>query len=269
MLRMVLVSLFALFIACQAQNEPVYYQGQSEAILDSLLVHTSNEILSVAEKLMGKPYAAKTLEVEGDERLVVDFTGFDCVTFVEYCIALKESNRKKQRFLDTLRNLRYRNGTINGYLSRLHYFTEWIKNAEEIGLIKDVTGELGGLKYSPEVSFMTVHPQKYPKLGDNQAQLNSLIRIERRINAYNLNYIPDSLVSEKASQILEGDIIAIVTSIKGLDFTHVGFAKKEGGRTKFLHTSSQFGEIMVTNKPLSEYLQAHKHMKGIVVLRLN
>ncbi|MFB6341820.1 N-acetylmuramoyl-L-alanine amidase-like domain-containing protein [Saccharicrinis sp. FJH62] len=269
MLKWIINSLLAFsFIACQAQEQSVYYAGSSEKMLDSVLAeHNFNSPKQVAFTFINYPYKSHSLEIPGRERLVVDLTGFDCVTLVENSIALYLSGGSENDYLSNLRNLRYREGIINGYLSRLHYFTDWIINAEKSGIVKDVTGELGGKPYAPPVYFMSAHTDLYPRL-ERPTQIDSLKLIEERIGKANVRFIPKSSLTSEGVGIKDGDIVAIATNIKGLDFTHVGFALRKNDILYFLHASSQFHKVMVSDVPLSEYLDAHTHMLGIVVLRM-
>ncbi|MFB6318532.1 N-acetylmuramoyl-L-alanine amidase-like domain-containing protein [Saccharicrinis sp. FJH54] len=270
MFRFLCISLLAcIFLSCSAQDLDVYYAENSEEILDSILVNqtfTSPE--DVALSLVGMPYKSHSLEVQGKERLVVDLTGFDCVTLVENSLALYMANGSKASFLKNLQGLRYRNGEIIGYLSRLHYYTDWILNAEESGILYDVTDRLGGLEYSPSVFFMSSHPDLYPKL-QRLTQIDSLKQREQILSNTHLLFIPKQRLTPVATGIKNGDVIAIATNIKGLDFTHVGFALRRNNSLYFLHASSQHHKVMVSAEPLSAYLGQHKHMLGIVVLRLN
>ncbi|MHB8828749.1 MAG: N-acetylmuramoyl-L-alanine amidase-like domain-containing protein, partial [Syntrophales bacterium] len=82
--------------------------------------------VSLGRRFIGAPYQSQTLESAGTETLVANLRAFDCMTFVESVIALalslKSGKTKFADYLLTLKKLRYRNGWIDGYQSRLHYF---------------------------------------------------------------------------------------------------------------------------------------------------
>ena len=59
----------------------------------------------------------------------------DCLTFVEYTLAQALGSS----FADNLQKIRYRDGIIDGYTSRLHYTSDWIENGVRQGLLEDVT----------------------------------------------------------------------------------------------------------------------------------
>src|SRR5688572_23463024 len=88
-------------------------------------------IASFGRTFVGAPYIPGSLEVEGPERLVVNLRSFDCVTFVESMLALARTVRSGGHYPEFTRELlriRYRDGKLAGYPSRLHYFSEWIAN---------------------------------------------------------------------------------------------------------------------------------------------
>ncbi len=71
-----------------------------------------------------------SLEKDGDEQLVINLTGLDCTTFLENSLALarciKKGTTSFEDYLEELQFIRYRDGVIDGYTSRLHYFSDWI-----------------------------------------------------------------------------------------------------------------------------------------------
>ena len=94
-------------------------------------------------------------------------------------------------------------------------------------------------------------------------------KIEERMNEQNYSFVPKEKVKSIENQLLNGDIIAITTNIEGLDITHVGFAiRLQHKRIYLLHASSDFKRVMVTDKPLVEYLAKNKTQTGIMVARL-
>ena len=99
-------------------------------------------IVEIGKSFIGTEYEANALEADGEERLVINLRGLDCVTFYENCVALARCTKmKKMRFDDykaQLQFLRYRDGKIDGYASRLHYTTDYWHEAEKKGILKVV-----------------------------------------------------------------------------------------------------------------------------------
>ena len=86
----------------------------------------------------------------------------DCTTFVETVLALALADKDKERnfgsFKKALQHIRYRGGVLNGYPSRLHYFSEWIKDNERKGIVKERTDEFSTLQQELHLNFMSTHP---------------------------------------------------------------------------------------------------------------
>jgi hypothetical protein len=229
-------------------------------------------IAEVGKSFIGTEYVACTLdENAGEEKLIIKVTGLDCVTFVENTLAMSRIFQKNKfdinSFKQELQYIRYRQGEIDGYSSRLHYFTDWILDNEKKGVVKDITKEIGGQVYNKNIDFMTTHISSYKQLIDNDDLTNEMINVERVLNKNKFYYIPKSEVDEYYDLLHTGDIIATTTDIKGLDVTHTGFIYKENGKTYFLHASIQKKKVIISSEELKEYLKGNKKQSGIVVAR--
>lgn len=228
-------------------------------------------IASVGQSFLGTPYVEKTLEVGDTETLVVNFGGLDCTTFVENVLAFSLMLQKQQKdfenFTRNLETVRYRNGDLNGYPSRLHYFTEWIRNNEKKGLVKDITAELGGEELEKPINFMGTHRNLYPFLASDE-NFKAMLEVEKELAKEALCYLPQDQIESKEHLIKSGDILALATSIKGLDVTHTGIAiHQPDGRLHLLHASSKNGEVEISELPLADYLKNIKSNIGIIVAR--
>ena len=78
---------------------------------------------------------------------------------------------------------------------------------------------------------------------------------------------PPSTITEELPWIHGGDIVAIVTSIEGLDIAHVGIAVYVGGRLSLLHASQAAGRVVVSSDSLADLLAGKKSWAGIRVVR--
>ncbi len=224
-----------------------------------------------AHQLAGQKskYVANTLDIGSDEQLIIHHDKFDCVTFVEYCLAhsLTVNLIAKPNLASCITMLRYRDGVIDGYGSRIHYFSEWIKQVENYGFGSDITSELGGEISTKPINFMSTHRSLYPKL-DNKA-LPTIISAEQKISSSARCIIPASKVQSIEKKLEEGDIVAIATSVVGLDYSHVGIISIEtGGKRVLLHASQDQGFVTYSKVSISAYLLAHPKMTGIAVLRI-
>ena len=214
--------------------QTVVYAAEDSVRVEQLLQADcgENDVLFFARQFLGTPYVAHTLEVSDPERLVVNLRQLDCTTLVETVNALAITHRKGQkRFSDFCRNLeayRYRDGRMRGYLSRLHYFDWWINDATERGLVSEVADKkhFTGRKRI-ENSYMSRHYGKYKMLAAHPEWADSLRAMETAGNGAVVSYLPEAktgLTSRELSCINTGDIVAIVTTKAGLDYSHLGFA---------------------------------------------
>lgn len=231
---------------------------------------TNENILTIGKSFLGTPYVEKTLEIGETESLVVNLRGLDCTTFVENVLAFSLLEKQEQNtfdaFAENLKTIRYRNGILDGYASRLHYFTDWIRNNEKKGLVKDITATLGGIALNKPINFMGKHRELYPFLADN-TNFERILETEAELAQKELCYLPQEQIQKQEDNIQSGDVIALATSIKGLDVTHTGIAiKQPNGRIHLLHASIS-GEVKITDVPLVDYLKKIKNNIGIIVAR--
>ncbi len=226
----------------------------------------------VADWFLGTPYVGGTLDINKDEQLIVNLQGLDCVTFVENVSAMgmciKSNKFSNEKYFEKLRTIRYRDGKINGYVSRLHYFTDWLLNNQSKGLISIVSNDFGDADFNASVSFMSQNPQYYKPLSDSIV-LAEIKDTEKRVSAANLKMVSEEHLENVENLIKEGDIIAIATTIKGIDIAHTGIAKHLNGRLHFIHASSAKGKVVISEKPLSEYLKSIKTDTGVLIARIN
>lgn len=223
-----------------------------------------------AKFFLGVPYVGKTLEYE-PERLIVNLREMECMTFVENVLALAEASASGtpswQAYLEKLQQIRYRDGKIEDYTSRLHYTSDWIYENEKKGLIADITKEIGGVPLAMDVSFVSTHPESYMQLQSHPEYIAVMAKKEKEINSRQYYYIPKEEIDKREAQIRTGDIVCFVTSIKGLDISHVGIVHKEGDKMTFIHASSGKKRVIINEESLQDYVLGIKKSKGIMVLR--
>lgn len=227
--------------------------------------------LEIGESFIGTPYVEKTLELPGDEKLVINLTGLDCTTYLETVVTLariaKAGNLTFEAFERELERLRYQDGIRKDYSSRLHYFSDWIYQNQQKGIIKDITQEIGGSLYPNQPTFMSENPKYYHQLS-NLEFLEAIKADEVEIAKRTYYFIPKEELEKHEKSIHSGDLIAITTTIKNLDIVHVGFAVEQEGRIHLMHAGTGNMQVEISKKPLSEYLKANKSQSGIMVSRL-
>ena len=232
------------------------------------------DIVEVAQAYLGTPYVAGTLEVEVEERLTINEEGVDCTTFVELSVARWLALQSDSlTFEQQVQGLRYRGGAVDGYLSRLHYFTDWVAENARRGVWREVGPEDKDRVWRTDtltLSFMSEHPQSYPYLKAHAWAVDSMRVIEQRYAHYPIHYIGKEHLNLPPEElpIVDGDILALVTTIEGLDVTHLGFAVWRGKTLHLMHASMTQGRVVIDEQSLHEYLKNRKNCPGIRVVRL-
>ena len=227
--------------------------------------------LHFAKKMLGVPYVAGTLDGNEEEQLVVLVDSLDCTTFVEtvlaFCIADKRGERDYEGFRKALTQIRYRDGILNGYTSRLHYFSDWIRNNEQMGFVKECTSETACSQPKELwLDFMTSHVDSYLPMKKNPELVQEMAAHEKNWQGTVVSYIPKEKLnlSPEELKIMDGDVLAMVTNIKGLDIVHVGFAFWREGKLHLLHASSSAKKVI--EDPKTQY-ESSKNTKAHIGVR--
>jgi len=227
--------------------------------------------LTVGAYFLKTPYVAGTLEQEKGESLQINLRQLDCFTFVENTMALARLIRLgKSSFADfaaSLEAIRYRKGLLDGYSSRLHYFSDWLYDNQKKGWIKDITKEIGGEPFRKQFSFMTANRDKYTALQcpDTYGRIRA---VERACSERFLYHLLKARLRTCADKIQNGDLIAVTTDIEGLDVVHAGMAVKIKKSLHLLHASQRAGEVVISGETLYRYLVQRKSSQGIMVARI-
>lgn len=297
-LRTLLTPLALLVIACGGAEdaEPIELTGQEAAAVtpafevtdqpaDSLAFEETiawaqaNQIdtLPIGEAIaalgrtyVGTPYEPGTLELEGEERLIVNLRQLDCVTFIENMLAIARimhaGTPDYDSFKRELVRMRYRGGVLSGYASRLHYFSEWIADNEEKGLVDDVTLAIGGVPDTGAISFMTRNVDAYRQLSDRSI-VDEIRTIETTLSGRQRHYIPQDAIDAVAQNIRNGDIIAATSTLEGLDIAHTGLALWVDGRLHLMHAPLVGSVVEISELPLADRLRRIDAQDGIMVAR--
>lgn len=231
----------------------------------------SELVIKVAKHFLGTPYVAGTLEIE-PERLTINTRETDCILFVEMCLAMsltaKDAEPTFEKYVDNLRRLRYRNGKVDGYASRLHYTSEWIIQGETRGIFHEVSRQCGGSVLDQKFNFMSNHPASYKQIKDNPKAVAKIRIAEQNLETWDYWYIPKADLPRCIQNIKTGDIIGFNSSTPGLDIAHVAYAYWEGDTLTFIHASMSDKKVVINKTPLVEYTNGIKGHNGLRVVRL-
>ncbi|KAF0181080.1 MAG: hypothetical protein FD164_1631 [Nitrospirae bacterium] len=195
----------------------------------------------LAKQFMGMPYKAGTLAGSATtaEHLVVNLTGVDCFTFLDYIEAMRRS-ASYAGFVENLKVVRYRNGAID-FRSRNHFFSDW--PAYQPDFIEDITGKIAG------DAAITVRKMLNVKAEGSQ-WIPGIEERSRRVI-----YLPSERVDEKRlAGLRTGDYIGIYSDRAGLDVIHVGVIVKGPFVSYLRHASSAPDKRRVVDDELLSYL---------------
>lgn len=258
-------------------NEATDTTRITRMLIDAEKISDPNErVITLARMFEGTPYVAGTLEsADGEERLTVNLDELDCTTFVDVVTALAYTagqHRTSWRdFTAALERLRYRGGEMQGYASRLHYFSDWVVDNTARGNVREVTNRMPSYKdVVKTLNFMSRNRDKYPALADS-ATFEKFKSYEIGYRNHRYPVVGSSALGSRDTRAVlkDGDIVAIATKAQGLDVTHLGFiVKDEKGIPYLLNASSVQGKVVVDKEPLIERLRRDRSIQGIRVVRL-
>ena len=239
---------------------------------------STNFPLFFARQFLDVPYVAHTLEVNDEEQLVINTDELDCTTLVETVTALTLcAYRKTFTFLDyqnALQAMRYRHGVIDRYPSRIHYFTDWIVENTQAGIVTEIQQPNPPFTQiqTVKVNYMSQHPQSYKALKAHPEFVAEIAQMEQRLTGQKFRFIPKSGVKDTPAMreaVHDGDIIAITCNKPGLDIAHLGFAVWRNDGLHLLNASQLHKKVVQEPMTLYQYLQKHPSHTGIRIIRIN
>ncbi len=275
----VLTYLILLTLVPMGANAQVTWQQSDSTMIVTLLKKApkASNSLWFARQFLGRPYVAHTLEVNDEEQLVVNTRQLDCTTLVETVVALtlchQQGKQQWEDYLTTLKLLRYRQGNLTDYTSRLHYFSDWIDDKERMSLVKEIQEPVPPFTAEQQVSvsYMSSHPEAYKALKAHPELVSVIRQQEEQLTGRMRRYIPKQAVGNTRllrQTIHNGDIIAITCNKAGLDIAHLGFAvwKKDG--LHLLNASMLRKKVVEEPMTLQRYFKQHPSHTGIRIIRI-
>ena len=271
MKRIILLGIILWSVCSLQANEPDSIRVEKWLKEAKALPQDSCRTLHFAKQMLGYPYVAGTLDGNDEEKLVISVGEVDCTTFVEtvlaFCIADKRGERSFDGFKQALTQIRYRDGILNGYASRLHYFSDWIRNNEKMGFVKECTSETACSEPKELwLDFMTTHVDSYLPMKKDASLVAEMASQEKEWQGTVVSYIPKEKLNLPPTElkIKDGDVLALVTNIKGLDIVHVGFAFWKDNQLHLLHASSSAKKVI--EDPKTQY-ESSKNTKAHIGVR--
>ena len=231
-------------------------------------------MIIAAKQMLGTEYVAGSLE-QVPEKLKVSLVETDCILFVETCLAMainaKKGNDSPDSLCAFIQGTRYRNGVVDGYTSRIHYTSEWIRQGEANGIFREITDVLSGENLSGQrFSYMSEHTGAYKQIKDNPTEIAKIAKMEESLNRYTDYYvIPKADVKKMEHLLKDGDILGFNSNVKGLDIAHVALVyHKENGEVGFIHASQVDGKVVIDEKSIHDYVNSRKSNDGIRIIRV-
>lgn len=261
-----------------AAQERCHYTTEDSITVVSLLSSGNTDLLYYARQFLGLPYVAHTLELfPDDERLVLNTRELDCTTYVDVVVALTICARRGEitfeQFVHQLHQQRYWDGFCNGYPSRIHYFSDWIRDNSRMGFVTEIqqpTPPFTALQ-TVRVSYMTEHPEQYEALKRHPEFLERIGRTEQSLTGHQYRYIPTRELDDSPAlreAVHDGDIIAITSLTPGLDIAHLGIAVWHDDGLHMIDASSVHKKVTEESVTMKQYLQRRRNADGIRIVRL-
>lgn len=228
-------------------------------------------VAAVGKALIDTPYVGGTLDrTPGKEVCVPLWDGLDCVTLVETSIAVARAFRTGRSVSESvgpeLERIRYRGGKLDGYVSRLHYSTDWLLDNASRGIFQLLgEGWTGAERWKKQITFMSGHASSYAVLVARPELVHAIRATERALSERELPFVPRAALPGLESKFQTGDVVGFGTDVAGLDCSHVGLVTVESGRPWVLHASSTKKRV-VLDRPLVDYVKAGK-ATGVFVAR--
>lgn len=271
--------LIAVFLAAPAGPEPYVWPPEQRTIVEDWFKavgargahETLGELAARAGKLrLGTPYYDPP-QIDAPEELDIKLDTLQCQSFVESSLSVARcvtmGTPTAECFANEVRGFRYRDGLVNGFASRLHYFNEWLADNVKRGSIVmlDVQKTTA---WTQRLDYMTTHVKRYPALANSEV-LAAISANEARLNAAENRYVPKEEVASVEKDLKTGDIIAFVSSQKpGLMISHTGLVVRDpSGAVKVLHASSYHGKVIITRTDLAGYVAARPDRLGVMIAR--
>jgi hypothetical protein len=233
--------------------------------------------VTAGKALCGTPYGNYTLEIDDKiESPSVNFDELDCWTFYEASLAMARMVKNpsalwsREALLHYIELERYRDGRCTGsYLSRMHHLEEVFADNERRGLGRNVTAPMGGVPVRREIREMQSSWKSYRYLRSDPSLVPEMAKIESRVSALPVTYIPRAKVAGAESQMQDGDVLAVATNWRYGYTSHVGLALREGSSCRFMHATSSRskGRCCVVDSRISTYLQEKSTNMGLIVFR--
>jgi len=216
-------------------------------------------LVEIGKRFLGKPYRGHMLSPGNPEKLITSQDGFDCLTFLEHCLATRISYGNPSTFVSALKHVRYSGDSVQ-YEKRYHYFSDAMWH---LGY-KVIQDPIHHSSVPKDFSFLSnyLRAQK-----SSSIDINALAEREKMLSKRKFEYTSLKDLSYILPLIQDGDLIALVGKKDHLDVLHTSMAVRQGNKVHIMHASQEIKKVIISPQTLSEYLNSHKQFIGISVFR--
>ena len=224
----------------------------------------------VAQAALGRPYADPP-STAGAEVVSLNVDAFECVSFVERSLAVARcvwlQTPTATCFGQEVATIRYRDGRIDGFASRLHYFEDWLGDNARRGHVSLLAKQLGGETITRHTAYMTDHMAAFPALKDPET-FRRISAMEHRLSTTPTAIVMREMIGAVEPRLLDGDIIAVTTRRADILVRHAGLVQLGANHeVHMLHASSAHHRVTRTKETLAEYVSRRPEREGILVAR--
>lgn len=226
------------------------------------------------KKFEGVPYGAGMVPA-GPGVTLVNVEQMDCVTFIEHFVGLALTRREMRfyperyntnedifnLFVKKLNLVRYYGGVNCTWDDRINYFTDGLNHLKSYKLVKNVA-EINGEPFNKKINYMSLNKNKFAGI-ENWEKVR---KKEAEMTRARPHYYPLETIDRYRAVAKTGDIVALATSVEGLDVSHCGFIEAEDGEVFLTHASS-VKKFLVVKQNLCDYLEKRTTITGIFVFR--
>lgn len=235
----------------------------------TLRVKIPDEIVSRLLQIAGKPFEERLrfwarfflnypyLDAplgEGNEYPRLRLDGFDCMTYVETCLALALSESQNQ-VPQNIDRIRYRHG-IPAFSNRNHFVSiDWLPNNDWLLIPRDDLADsvlersIDRAAFFEEKGHVFTHNEGLPAIGRVSSKYISVEKFEN---------IP--------AQELDSSVIMFVGRLDWLVVSHMGMLFSSGHDIELYHASSILRKAV--RLPLLQYFTVNPKLKGAIIAEI-
>ncbi len=263
------------------QNDSLYIINDSpEQIVKLLRFHTfypfcyQDVVISLLYSLKDRPYGSGGGRCKPYQTLV-NVCSFDCVTLVENLLAMAFTLKDMantlymtdeeifQTYLNYLNQMRYYSAEPDSqWENRIFYFTEQMNQLIKRGWVVDISNA-GGIPFLKPIYYISRNKRKYIGIRD----WKRIRQIERRLSNSTRYYFPLEQLHCYEAIAQNGDIVALTTTVEGLEVSHCGIITVRDGELYFSHASLTKRKVVV-EEHFRSYLKKRDTITGIIVYRV-